>query len=277
MSFYINAYDQIGPRSPLDHAYSTHYHTTVQKVQKAIREKRVTLAYQPIVYAQETGQTAFYEGLLRVMDDNGAVIPAGEFMGAVENLETGRILDCVALEMGLMSLYQNPDVRISINMSARSIAYPRWMHLLNEGLAREPSIAQRLILEITEASAMTIPEVVNVFMNDLHRRGISFALDDFGSGFTAFRYFREFEFDIVKIDGQFIRNIHKDPDNQVITAALLDIAKQFDMYTVAEMVETPDELHHLVNIGVDCIQGFHTGRPSINPPWIKESQSDQTG
>jgi predicted signal transduction protein with EAL and GGDEF domain len=69
--------------------------------------------------------------------------------------------------------------------------------------------------------------------------GISFALDDFGAGYTAFRYFRDFFFDMIKIDGQFIRGIASNPDNQVLTQALASIGKHFDMFTVAESVETP--------------------------------------
>jgi len=86
-----------------------------------------------------------------------------------------------------------------------------------------------------------MPELVTVFMAELHRRGISFALDDFGAGYTAFRYFKDFYFDILKIDGQFIRGIHEDANNQVLASALLSIGQHFDMLTVAEAVEDPQE------------------------------------
>ena len=82
-----------------------------------------------------------------------------------------------------------PNLRLSINMSARSIAYQPWMRVLNRFLKQDPSLAKRLILEITERSTMLVPELVARFMNDLQARGISFALDDFGAGHTAFRHF----------------------------------------------------------------------------------------
>ncbi|HAR52570.1 MAG TPA: EAL domain-containing protein, partial [Roseovarius nubinhibens] len=69
----------------------------------------------------------------------------------------------------------------------------------------DPTVAERLILEITESSAMVVPELVTGFMEKLQHKGVSFALDDFGAGYTSFRYLKQFYFDILKIDGQFIR------------------------------------------------------------------------
>jgi EAL domain-containing protein (putative c-di-GMP-specific phosphodiesterase class I) len=156
-------------------------------------------------------------------------------------------------------------------MSARSIGYPRWMRTLKRGIGQDPAIAERLILEITESSAMLVPELVMSFMHDLRKKGISFALDDFGSGFTSFRYLCDFCFDILKIDGQFIRGIADNPDNQVLTGALISIAEQFDMVTVAESVEHPRDAAFLEQIGVDCLQGYYFGAPTIHPPWVEKT------
>jgi EAL domain-containing protein (putative c-di-GMP-specific phosphodiesterase class I) len=105
-------------------------------------------------------------------------------------------------------------------------------------------------------------------MDDLQREGIAFALDDFGAGFTAFRHLKDFFFDIIKIDGQFIRNIHRDPDNQVLTRALIAIARQFEMFAVAEAVETPEEAAFLRAIGIDCMQGYLFGAPTVQPSFM---------
>ena len=82
-----------------------------------------------------------------------------------------------------------------------------------------------IILEITERTAIVMPDLVRVFMSEMQSYGISFALDDFGAGYTSFRYFRDFFFDIMKIDGQFIRDIHANTDNQVLTQAMISIAR----------------------------------------------------
>jgi len=246
-------------------------------VRNAIEEERVLLAFQPVVQAARPSKAAFYEGLIRVLDKTGRVIPARDFIDAVETSETGRQIDCLSLAMGMKTLTENPGLRLSINMSARSIGYPRWMDTLNRGLNSNPTIAERLILEITESSAMLMPDIVQVFMSSLQHRNISFALDDFGSGHTSFRYMREFYFDILKIDGQFIRNIHRDPDNQVLTQALISIGRHFEMFTVAEFVETAEDAEYLTKIGIDCMQGYYFGAPTTQPYWTSEPVGQRAG
>ena len=258
--------------NPLDFAVRSRDQGTMEMVREALKRKNVMLAYQPVVRADRLHRPAFYEGLIRVMDETGRIIPAREFIEVVETDEMGRIIDCLALEMGLAALTEEPGLRLSINMSARSIGYKRWMQTLTHGLEVDPTAGERLILEITESSAMLMPELVISFMSELQSLGISFALDDFGAGYTAFRFLKDFYFDIVKIDGQFIRNIHRDPDNQVLTKALVSIAEQFEMFTVAECVEDAEDVHFLESIGIDCLQGYYFGAPTTVPPWRETSE-----
>lgn len=250
--------------------------STMAMVEAAVRHGDVLLAFQPVIQAQRPDRMAFYEGLIRVLDETGRIIPAKEFIDVVEETETGRIIDCLALEKGLKTLSRVPSLRLSINMSARSIGYRRWMKTLERGLAADPTVGERLILEVTESSAMDAPEIVVDFMTNLQARGIAFALDDFGSGYTALRYFKQFQFDILKIDGQFIRNIHADPDNQILTRAMLSIAQQFDMFTVAEFVENEADATFLTNLGVDCLQGYFFGAPTVRPPWVEDPSNIRT-
>lgn len=256
-----------GLDSPLACAVSERDRETLAIVRRALERRRVVLAYQPVVKAGETGQIAFYEGLIRILDDQGRILPARDFLPVVETSEIGRVIDCLALELGLQALSEDRGLRLAINMSARSIGYARWKRTLLQGLERDRTAAERLILEITEASAMLMPDLVSVFMRELQRTGVSFALDDFGAGYTAIRYFKQFYFDILKIDGQFIRNIHRDPDNQVLTQALISIARHFDMFTVAEFVEDGRDAAFLAKLGVDCLQGYLFGAPTTMPPW----------
>ncbi len=246
---------------------------SLKMVEEAVRHRQVMLAYQPVVQARRPDRMAFYEGLIRVLDDTGRVIPAAEFIGSIEETETGRRIDCLALQQGLQALACTPSLRLAINMSARSIGYRAWMRVLDRGLAAEPTVAERLILEISEGSAMMMPEIVIGFMAELQKRGIAFALDDFGAGFTALRHFKQFQFDILKIDGQYIRGIHADPDNQVLTQAILSIAQQFDMFTVAENVESAEDVALLTTMGVDCLQGYFFGAPTVSPVWLPERVS----
>ena len=269
MSLHSNPLGE-GPDNALEHAVSVRDRDVLRLVRQAVERRQIVLAFQPVVQAARPGNVAFHEALLRVLDGGNRVIPARDFIAAVEESETGRVLDCIALEKGLAELSAVPSLRLSINMSARSIGYRRWMRLLTRALERDPTIAERLILEITETSAMLVPELVGPFMRDLRRRGVAFALDDFGAGYTAFRYFRDFQFDVLKIDGMFIRNIARDPDNQVLARAMVAIAQQFDMFTVAEKVETAEDARYLTQIGVDCLQGYHFGAPALTPPWAAD-------
>jgi EAL domain-containing protein (putative c-di-GMP-specific phosphodiesterase class I) len=156
-------------------------------------------------------------------------------------------------------------------MSARSIGYKPWVQTLRRFINRNPRIGERLILEITESSAMMVPELVISLMHDLQQEGICFALDDFGSGQVAIRYFNDFYFDILKIDGQFIRGIAAKPDNRAITAALMGIAHNFEMLTVAENVETAEDAALLTEMGIDCLQGYYFSAPTTRPDWMRES------
>lgn len=253
---------------PLSFAVSERDRHTLDMVKEALVVGNVMLSFQPVVSAVD-GTPAFYEGLIRVLDDTGRIIPAGQFMDAIETRELGREVDCAALRCGLGALARHPDLRLSVNMSARSIGYPKWMSVMKRWMAKDETVAERLILEITESSAMLVPELVKTFMHELQDKGITFALDDFGAGQTSFRYLKEFYFDILKIDGSFVKSCDSDPDNQCILQALITIGQQFDMFTVAESVETREEAQFLVEAGIDCMQGYYYGAPKVKPDWLE--------
>ena len=262
--------------SPFANAVARQKTGAIALVKHALLGGRATLAFQPVMAALNPRKTVFYEGLIRVPDENGRIIPARDFMPHVEETELGRQVDCAALEIGLRRLSLAPDLRISINLSARSIGYGKWNDILGRSLRRDPDIGNRLILEITESSTILLPDLVLSFMKDLRKRGITFALDDFGAGTTSFRYLRDFNFDIVKIDEQFVRNVATDPDNQVLIQALISIAEHFGMHTVAEAVENIIDSNWLAAHGIDCLQGYYWGAPTMTPPWIQPQNSDMS-
>ena len=202
-----------GGENPLNAAVVARDRSTVDMVAEAVKHDQTLLAFQPIVQAANPGMIAFFEGYIRVMDATGRIIPARDFMPVIEERELGRKLDALALEQGLKTLSRNPNIRLSINMSARSIGYSQWMRVLETYLKRDEFLGERLVLEIAEASAMAAPELVIDFMDQMQQHGIAFALDNFGAGTTAIGHFREFFFDAVKIDGQFVRGVHANHDN----------------------------------------------------------------
>ncbi len=262
-------------RNPLAYAVDKRDSSTLDMVREAIAHKQVLLAYQPVVLASNPKRPAFYEALVRVLDETGRIIPAKDFMGSVENCEIGRQLDVLALELGLEALAQEPSLRLSINMSARSIGYAPWMDCLQRGLSSSPTIPERLIFEISEKSVVQVPEIVKGFMEELQIKGMSFALDDYASGLTTLTVFRDFDFDIIKLDGSFSRNIANDAANQVLASAVAAICERFDMHSVASRIESPADAQMMTDLGFDCLQGFAFGAPTISPPWKarKDKQS----
>ncbi len=262
--------------NPLDWAIDARDQATLDMVNDAIRHKEVMLAYQPIVQAKDPSQPSFYEGLIRVLDDTGRVIPARDFITQVEDSDIGRQLDCLALEMGLHTLAREPGLLLSVNMSARSIGYGKWNHMLKAALRNRPDVARRLILEVSEPSAMQVPELVIDFMDEYQAQGISFALDDYASGLTSFRYFKDFFFNFVKVDGYFSQNVSTDRENQAILSAIANLACQFDIFTVATHVTNMDDANTLASLGFNCLQGYFFGAPTVHPAWDEVEKEKST-
>ncbi|MEM1361893.1 MAG: EAL domain-containing protein [Pseudomonadota bacterium] len=238
----------------------------IDLVAQALAAGRINLAFQPVVMARATRRVAFHEALVRVIDPSGRVVPAGFFIEAVEDLPLGRQLDAEALRLGLLALQDAPDLRLSVNLSAKSLQDAGWWSTLEAGLAGDPTLAERLVLEITERAVMQSPIKSQDALAKLQTRGISIALDDFGAGQTAFRHLRDFRFDLVKIDGSFCRDIATDPDNRALVTALVGLGAHFDMMIVAEHVACGRDAAVLAGLGVDCLQGFHFGRPVLKTP-----------
>lgn len=262
----VSKYDRDPTKaSPLDVALSAEDRETMTRVRRALQERRMRLAYQPVVYSADTAVIGFFEGFIRLLNERDQVIPARDFMAAVEQHELGREIDCAALQMGLMALQRNPQIRVSINMSARSVGYRPWLTVLRKALRDSPRLAHNLILEITEPSILQVPDVLKPFMEEMRNHGVVFALDDFGADLTSIRLLREMRFEIAKIDGSLVKNVDSSTDGQAVARAAIAVAQELDMYVVAEAVETAGEAAWLRNAGVGCMQGYLFGAPTVTP------------
>ena len=239
------------------------------RVSDALRDGRIELFYQPIIRTGCDSLVAFYEGLVRIRMPDGTIVAAGRFMPFVDSTPLGTEIDRRVLRLALAFLGDHPDTRLSINMGVASMTDPVWRGILEEADSR---LCERLIVEITEGTAMSDVDITNAFLHGVRQKGCSVALDDFGTGATTFRYFKDFLFDFVKIDGMFIRDLALDKTNQVLVEALVNISKHFDMVTIAEFVETTDEAEMAAKLGVDCLQGYLIGEPTAQPMLPYRSQ-----
>ncbi len=251
--------------SPLDVAEAAQDRETIAQVASALKERRMRLAFQPAVYAADPTIIGYFEGFIRLLNRRDMVIPARDFMGAVEQHELGREIDCAALRMGLMTMQRNPQIRVSINMSARSVGYRGWGTILRKALRDSPRLGHSLILEINESSAMQVPDVLRPFMEEMRSHGIVFALDDFGAGMLSLRLLRELRFEIAKLDGSLVKSVDTSPDGQVVARAAIALAQEMGMYLSAEAVETEGEANWLREAGVGCLQGYLFGAPTVTP------------
>lgn len=248
---------------PLVYAMASRDADIIRLVRDALAQRRGQMAFHPIVTADDDNLVAFHEGLIRLSDEEGRLIPAAHFMPHIEETDLGREIDCLSLELALQHLRQNPTMRLSVNISARSIGDGEWRRTLDRGLEQEGNLGDRLIFEVSETSAMMLSENVIRFMTDMQPKGVGFAIDGFGAGMIAMRHLKSFFFDLVKIDKSFVRGINTDPDNQVLVEALIMIAHQFEMFAVADGVETAEEAAFLQTLKVDCLQGYLFGVPTL--------------
>ncbi|WP_340115942.1 EAL domain-containing protein [Pelagibius sp. 7325] len=233
-----------------------------EEVQLALKENRIVLAHQPVVDATNH-EVRYYECLVRMFDRSGKLVPAAHFVPAIEQLGLMRSIDNRVRDLAIRELELNPDVALAINISGLTATERSWFRGLVARLKERRDLATRLIVEITETTALQDIDETSRFVSSLRALGCKVALDDFGSGFTTFHHLKALTVDVVKIDGSFIRDITTDTENQIFIHNLLALARALGVSTVAECVETSEDADYLSGVGVDLLQGYYFGRPEV--------------
>jgi diguanylate cyclase (GGDEF)-like protein len=236
----------------------------------ALNQRRVVLAYQPIVPASVGGKT-FCEALLRVRRDDGSLINPSDLLPVAEKLGLIIHLDQRVLELALDRMSREPNLRVSINVSAATLRDPEWIDRFTQTLAVNPGAAERLIVEVIETIAIADVEATIRLLARMKRLGVKVAMDDFGSGHTSFKNLRSLGVDIVKIDGAFVQNIARSADDRFFVRTLIDLARHLGIETVAEWVEDAEAMRLLTSWGVDYMQGHFFGQAEIpaNSPAVE--------
>ncbi len=243
----------------------------LHEIQQAIQENRLVFAFQPIIECETRG-VAYYECLLRLLRDDVTVVTAAEFVPTLEQLGYARLIDHYALGLALKELEEHPDVSLALNVSSLTATDPTWLSKFTIALKDRPGVARRLIIEITETAALQDIAESARFVSTLRGLGCRVALDDFGAGFTSFHHLKALPVDILKIDGSFVSGMSESRENQLVVKTLVDLAKGFHMSTVAECVESKEDVEILYKQGVHQMQGYYFGRPEIERPWLKEAK-----
>ena len=236
------------------------------EIVRCLKEDRFKLAFQPIV-AAASGEAAFHEALLRMTDPNGETIAAAHLVPIAEKLGLVRLIDRAVVQMAIATLQKHPRARLALNISGTTAADPRWYPQITGILAGNKSVTDRLIIEITETVALSDLEETRQFVEQLRDLGCSVAIDDFGAGYTSFRNLRALPADILKIDGSFCRDLKENNDNRYFVRALIDLARTFNLKTVAEWVESEDDAALLREWKIDFLQGNIFGEATLAVPW----------
>jgi diguanylate cyclase (GGDEF)-like protein len=241
-------------------------------VMAALNENRLVLGYQPIV-SSHTRRPEHHECLLRMIRKDGSLAVAGEFIPAAETLGLVRHVDWRSLELTIGSLKANPEVKLSLNVSGTNANDQAWLNNFVEYIENNERVADRLTVELTETAALEEFEENARFVSRLRELGCRVAIDDFGAGYTSFRNLQMLRFDLVKIDGTYIRNLSNSSDNQIFVRTLVGLAKNFGLETVAEWVDSEEDAALLKEYGVDYFQGFYFGRPDTAPAWLSAEEA----
>jgi diguanylate cyclase (GGDEF)-like protein/PAS domain S-box-containing protein len=233
-----------------------------QKLSQAVAEERFVLFAQPIVDAAE-GRPLMYELLLRLVDDDGSLIGPSAFVYTAERFGIMRQIDRWVLRRAieLLAEYHESNVRLSVNLSGRSVTDPALPDYIEGLITRDGIDPRRLTVELTETEAIANMEQAKRLCRRLHRLGCLVALDDFGSGFASFSYLKESPIDFLKIDGEFIRHFLESPTDQLVVRAVHDVAQGMGKHTIAEYVEDDATRAALAGVGIDFVQGHLFGRP----------------
>ncbi|WP_321275923.1 putative bifunctional diguanylate cyclase/phosphodiesterase [Thiomicrorhabdus indica] len=272
-------------RNRLERFDSDNYHILEQKndtfvlnqVRAALSdgEEYFELWAQAIVPLQEELQNGLlhYEVLLRLRDDNGALVSPGLFLPVAERYEEILHIDTWVFWHYLEQVSSNPEHLsqlgfVDINVTGMSLVHPDFHALVQRAFNTFDFPWHKLKFEITETSAVINFEQADVFVALCRSKGVQIALDDFGSGMASFDYLKRLSFDTIKIDGVFIKSILDDPFDESIVKFMIEVAEIKSQTVVAEFVENEEITQRLKSIGMQYAQGYHFDKPKPLSEWL---------
>lgn len=244
---------QVSARRQLEH-----------ELREALLANELDVHFQPQV-SLENGRCTGAEALVRWTRRDGTRVNPGLIASICEERGLMTQLTLFVMNTTLRHLMawnaQGIDARVSVNLSAVTLADPAFPSLVGHALDTWSIAASRLTLELTETAVVRHEQSAMQFMKEIRERGCGLALDDFGTGYSSFNYLRQFPLTELKIDQSFVRNLAQDASDRRIVLALVDLAHTFGMHALAEGVEDEASASALRELGCDLAQGYHFARP----------------
>jgi len=222
------------------------------------------LVFQPIVNADDFSVRGV-EALLRWSLPSGPV-PPDEFIPVAERSDLILEVDRWVIDRALRHMAEwasdgaNPARTVSVNISGRSLLDRSFVERVSSGLARYDAVASRLQLEVTETALVSDLELAAAQLTELRALGVRVVIDDFGTGYTSVAHLRTLPVDELKIDASFVQGL-QDAENRALIEMIAQLARQLDLPTVAEGVETAEQVEILREIGCDSLQGYFFSPP----------------
>jgi EAL domain-containing protein (putative c-di-GMP-specific phosphodiesterase class I)/GGDEF domain-containing protein len=232
-----------------------------------LNSDRLYLRCQPIVsLSGDADQTSHFEILLGALADENEPIHIGDFVAAIERLKRISELDqwVVRTVFGWIRKHPKEFEKVgafSINLSGPSVNSKSFFSFMEEELGRGDIPGNKLIFEITESAAIDSFVNAEQFIKKFRRYGCRFSLDDFGVGFSSFTYLKNLKVDYLKIDGSFVRDMIRNEVDVALVSSMHETSRFLGIKTIAESVENEETLEQLKAIGVNYVQGYHTGKP----------------
>ncbi|MCZ4304372.1 EAL domain-containing protein [Zoogloeaceae bacterium G21618-S1] len=231
----------------------------------AVEEKRITPYFQPIM-GVGNHKIAALEVLSRI-ELNGESIRADQFIEIAEKVGVIHRLDAIVIEAALTKIQGTDyDGYLFFNLSPRALVLSEFTATLRAVVAASGFPPERIVFEITERDTVKNLALMQRFLSELRSEGFKLAIDDFGSGFSSFHYLRNFTFDFLKIEGDFVANMLNNDRDQVFVRSITALARELDIEVIAEFVESEEILALLEEIGIEYAQGYLIGRPSAETP-----------
>lgn len=238
--------------------------TTTARIRDALTHDRLSLHTQPI-RSLASGGIERYELLLRMTGDDGELLPASAFIEAAERSgmiqELDRWVVAQALEVLGRREREGDPVSLHVNLSGASLADVSVLEYIERQLDEGDADPSRCTFEITATTKVDDYAKAGGFADRLTEFGCQVAIDDYGAGFGPFHYLKQMPFDLIKIDGSFVRDMPNSDADQLTVQAIVQVARGLGKTTIAEFVQDETTAELLREYGVDMAQGFHLGRP----------------
>jgi len=230
-------------------------------IQNALDQQKIVPYFQPICNAA-SGEIVIHELLMRIQLGD-KIVTANDFIEEAEIMGVAHKMDYQLIEKAFIQIKeQGYQGMLFVNLSPKALIVGEYVARVHR-LAVEFDIApSRIVFEITERETVSNLSLLEKFVLDLKLQGFSFAIDDFGSGYSSYQYIKRFPVDYIKIEGEFIRNMLTDEVYLAFVKSIVTLAKELGVKTIAEYVEDGETLAEVCRLGIDYAQGYHVSRPS---------------